>query len=63
VPSEQDQLRARQITSRQISDLEELWRSKPEAVLEDLTLPGAENDAVKTLLRFGSAVFVRRVKI
>ncbi|KAJ3412141.1 hypothetical protein HDV05_001179 [Chytridiales sp. JEL 0842] len=35
-PSEQEVLRSRQITNNQIAQLEEAWKSKPEAQLDDL---------------------------
>jgi hypothetical protein len=44
IPSEQEQLRARQITSAQINKLEELWKENPEATLEDLDRPSADDE-------------------
>jgi len=44
VPSEQEQLRVRQIGAPQINRLEELWRQRPEATWEDLERPGGEDD-------------------
>jgi regulator of nonsense transcripts 1 len=44
VPSEQEQLRVRQIGAPQINRLEELWRLRPEATWEDLERPGGEDD-------------------
>jgi regulator of nonsense transcripts 1 len=44
VPSEQEQLRVRQIGAAQINRLEELWRLRPEATWEDLERPGGEDD-------------------
>lgn len=52
VPSEKDQLRARQITTAQINTLEELWRDNPEATLEDLERPGVDEEVQSTLLRY-----------
>lgn len=40
VPTEKDQLRARQITTGQINKLEDLWRDNPNATIEDLKRPG-----------------------
>lgn len=51
VPSDADQLRARQITAQQINKLEELWKINPEAVLEDLEKPGVEDEVQEVLLR------------
>ncbi|RLN05787.1 hypothetical protein BBO99_00002835 [Phytophthora kernoviae] len=47
VPSEHEQLRARQITSSQIAKLEELWRDNPLATVEDLDRPGIDDEPVK----------------
>ena len=49
-PAEQEQLRARQVTSAQINKLEELWKEKPDATLEDLERPGAGDDDVQPIL-------------
>ncbi|CAM9393406.1 unnamed protein product [Ectocarpus sp. 12 AP-2014] len=45
VPSEQQQSRARHISSAQIAKLEELWNKEPEATLEDLEKPGIDDEA------------------
>jgi regulator of nonsense transcripts 1 len=52
VPSEQEQLRARQITSVQINKLEELWKDNAEASLEDLEKPGVDDEPHPVLLRY-----------
>lgn len=44
VPSEHEQLRARQISSTQIAKLEELWRDNPLATVEDLDRPGIDDE-------------------
>uniref|UniRef100_A0AAQ4NXC5 UPF1 RNA helicase and ATPase n=1 Tax=Gasterosteus aculeatus aculeatus TaxID=481459 RepID=A0AAQ4NXC5_GASAC len=44
IPSEQEQLRARQITAQQINKLEELWKENPTARLEDLEKPGVDEE-------------------
>ncbi|ETL91125.1 hypothetical protein L917_10290 [Phytophthora nicotianae] len=49
VPSEHEQLRARQITSTQIAKLEELWRDNPLATVEDLDRPGIDDEPIKVL--------------
>lgn len=51
VPSEQEQLRARQITFHQINKLEELWRDNANATLEDLEKPGVDDEPQPILLR------------
>jgi hypothetical protein len=48
IPSEQEQLRARQITSAQINKLEELWKENPEATLDDIDKPGADDEVRPT---------------
>lgn len=47
VPSEHEQLRARQITSSQIAKLEELWRDNPLATVEDLDRPGIDDEPIQ----------------
>jgi regulator of nonsense transcripts 1 len=55
VPSDTDQLRARQITAQQIHKLEDLWRDNPDASLNDLDKPGVDEDVQSVLLRFEDA--------
>eukprot|EP00126_Sphaerothecum_destruens_P008230 Sdes_comp20136_c0_seq1m13231 len=55
VPSEQEQLRARQITATQINKLEELWKNVPEAKLEDLEKPGIDEEPQVVQLRYEDA--------
>lgn len=52
VPTEKEQLRARQITTAQINKLEELWRDNPSATLFDLEKPGVDEEAQPTLLHY-----------
>lgn len=51
VPTESEQLRARQITFHQINKLEELWRENAQATLEDLEKPGVDDEPQPILLR------------
>ena len=51
VPSEAEQLRARQISMAQIAKLEELWRENPQAKLEDADAQNGEEDMQPILLR------------
>lgn len=44
VPTEKEQLRAKQITTAQINKLEELWRENPDATLLDLDKPGVDEE-------------------
>ncbi|XP_022108204.1 regulator of nonsense transcripts 1-like [Acanthaster planci] len=55
VPSEQEQLRARQISAAQINRLEELWKNNSEATLEDLEKPGADEEPASVMLRYEDA--------
>lgn len=52
IPSEQEQLRARQITTIQMNKLEELWKDNPDATLEDLEKPGVDDVPEQVLLRY-----------
>jgi len=52
VPSEQEQLRARHITTQQINKLEELWRSNNEVNLEDLEKPNVDDEPQSILLKY-----------
>lgn len=51
IPSEAEQLRARQITMAQIAKLEELWRDNPDARLEDAETQAGEEEMQPILLR------------
>lgn len=55
VPAEQEQLRARQITAAQINKLEEVWKSNPDATLEDLNQPGVDDEPNAVALRYEDA--------
>jgi regulator of nonsense transcripts 1 len=52
-PSEEEQLRARQISAAQIHKLEELWKVNPEATLDDLEKPGVDvGESTHTQLKY-----------
>ncbi|KAI8069164.1 RNA helicase-domain-containing protein [Gongronella butleri] len=55
IPSDQEQLRARQITSQQINKLEDLWKDDGSATLEDLEKPGVDDEPHPVLLRYEDA--------
>lgn len=55
VPSEQEQLRARQISAQQINKIEELWKSNPDASLEDLEKPGVDDEPQPVALKYEDA--------
>ncbi|CAD6241281.1 GSCOCG00002614001-RA-CDS [Cotesia congregata] len=52
IPSEQEQLRARQISAQQINKLEELWRDNVDATFQDLEKPGVDEEPQQVLLRY-----------
>ncbi|XP_065567200.1 regulator of nonsense transcripts 1-like [Artemia franciscana] len=52
IPTEAEQLRARQVTANQIQRLEELWKENPDATFEDLEKPGVDEEAQHVLLRY-----------
>jgi regulator of nonsense transcripts 1 len=58
IPDAREQMRARPITAAQVNKLEELWKSNPDATLEDLegkTGPGLEDDPQPVMLRYEDA--------
>ncbi|KAG2637103.1 hypothetical protein PVAP13_2NG499900 [Panicum virgatum] len=55
VPSEQEQLRARQISAQQINKVEELWKTNPDASLEDLEKPGVDDEPQHVVLKYEDA--------
>lgn len=55
VPSEQEQLRARQISAQQINKVEELWKTNPDASLEDLEKPGVDDEPQPVVLKYEDA--------
>jgi hypothetical protein len=59
VPSEQQTLRARQISAAQIAKLEDLWKENPAALLEDLDAPGVDEDAQRVLPKYDVSAAAR----
>lgn len=55
VPSEQEQLRARQVTAQQINKVEELWKTIPDASLEDLEKPGVDDEPQPVAFKYEDA--------
>ncbi|RXK41944.1 ATP-dependent helicase [Tremella mesenterica] len=55
VPSEAEQLRARQISMAQIAKLEDLWRENPNAGLEDAEAQASEEEMQPILTRYEDA--------
>lgn len=54
VPSSEQQKRARHITPKQISTLEDLWRENERATIEDVENPQLEHELPKTQLQYES---------
>lgn len=52
VPTEQEQLRARQVSAAQINKLEEIWKENTEATFQDLEKPGVDTEPAQVLLRY-----------
>lgn len=50
IPSEQEQLRARQISAQQINKLEELWKENVDATFQDLEKPGVDEEPQQVFL-------------
>jgi regulator of nonsense transcripts 1 len=54
-PSEQEQLRSRQISFAQINRLEDMWRENANATLEDLEKPGVDDEPQSVIPRYEDA--------
>ncbi|XP_071845963.1 regulator of nonsense transcripts 1-like [Apostichopus japonicus] len=61
IPSDEEQLRGRQISAVQISRLEELWKENPEATLEDLEKPGMDEEPASVMLRYEDAYMYQNI--
>lgn len=55
VPTEQEQLHARQISFQQINKLEEVWKENAAATVEDLEKPGVDDEPEPVLLKYEDA--------
>lgn len=54
VPSETEQLRVARLT-QQLNKLEELWKTNPDATLEDLKKPGVDDEPQPVVLKYADA--------
>ncbi|TKR93806.1 hypothetical protein L596_008196 [Steinernema carpocapsae] len=61
VPTEPDQLRARQISTTQINLLEDIWRENPDATPDDLDRPGIDCEPEKVIPRYEDAYHYHRI--
>ncbi|KAI5420522.1 ATP-dependent helicase NAM7 [Lathyrus oleraceus] len=55
IPSEQEQLRARQVSAQQINKVEELWKTNLDASFEDLERPGVDDEPQSVALKYEDA--------
>ncbi|CAD5209734.1 unnamed protein product [Bursaphelenchus xylophilus] len=56
VPTQQQQMRCRQITAAQINRLEEMWKDNNDATVEDLDRPGLDDEPEPVRLRYEDGV-------
>lgn len=61
VPTDQEQIRARQISAVQINKLEELWKDNVEATFQDLEKPGIDTEPSQVLLRYEDGYQYKRI--
>lgn len=52
VPTEQEQIRARQVSAAQINKLEELWKENVDATFQDLEKPGIDKEPSPVQFRY-----------
>jgi regulator of nonsense transcripts 1 len=55
MPAQQEVSRARKINMAQIVKLEDIWKEKPDATIEDLEKPGIDDEPQPVLLRYEDA--------
>lgn len=60
-PSETELLRARSISAQQINKLEELWKTEPDAKLEDLEKPGVDDEPEPVSVRYDDALHYQNI--
>ena len=56
-------MRARQISAQQINKVEELWKTNPDATLEDLEKPGVDDEPQTVALKYEDAYQVPGLEI
>ncbi len=61
VPTEEEVKRARQVSSQQINKLEEIWKTAPEAALDDLEKPGMDDEPQGVQLRYDDAYMYQNI--
>eukprot|EP00163_Fabomonas_tropica_P009292 TRINITY_DN1909_c0_g1_i2.p1 TRINITY_DN1909_c0_g1~~TRINITY_DN1909_c0_g1_i2.p1 ORF type:complete len:1112 (+),score=271.16 TRINITY_DN1909_c0_g1_i2:105-3440(+) len=61
IPSEKEEMRARQVTMQQLQKLEELWKSNPDCTIEDLDKPGVDDEPTAVSLRYEDAYHYQNV--
>lgn len=61
IPSDEEVRRSRQVTSQQINKLEELWKTAPEAALDDLEKSGMDDELQAVSLRYDDAYVYQNI--
>lgn len=59
IPTEQEQLRSRQITATQINKLEDLWKENVQASFYDLEKPGIDKEPTQVSILLNPIVIIR----
>eukprot|EP00871_Galdieria_phlegrea_P003796 jgi/Galph1/4417/GphlegSOOS_G3063.1 len=62
VPSEKELVRARHITIEQVNKLEELWKTNPNATLEDLEKSKVDDEPQPVLLRYNDGFHYQSIQ-
>ena len=61
IPTEQEQLRSRQITATQINKLEDLWKENVEASFYDLEKPGIDKEPTQVCNQLTVITIIRLI--
>ncbi len=60
-PTEKELLPARPISAQDINKLEELWKTNPKATLEDLKMPGVDDEPEPVMIRYEDAFHYQNI--
>jgi len=60
-PSEELVERSRRLTSKQLVKLEELWKTRPDATVDDIDAPGNDAEPQEVLLRYDDAFHYQNI--
>lgn len=61
IPNEQEQRRVRHVTAQQINKIEELWKTKSDAKIEDLEKPGIDDDPLPVQFYYEDAYHYQNI--